>query len=300
MVSKDADFVYNSWLDATKDGTLVEEGIKAWLAVPDNMVSKDAGFVYQSWLDATKERTLVEEGIKAWLALFSEDTESDYIYRAWLEAHGAPALVMGPAIRWLHANRDKQEAVFVTKFLCKQSALPIQAIKNILHWCRAFPDNEDSLWRLTGLDQHLQRDVAEDFCETCETVISKVMTKEHIGHVTNNQVITAIFYLISSSQRTPSIKQRTNKLLVKWLLYPKSYGEIQPFPRSQKRPYILRVSELLDTGMLDINRDRDAMQRFLIWVNNWLPERKEEVRNIVTKLSRKYPASGLWEIVNFR
>ncbi len=207
---------------------------------------------------------------------------------------------MEPAIRWLHANRDKQEAVFVTKFLCKQPELTIQAIKDILYWCRAFPDNEDSLWRLTTLGWHLRQDVAEDLCQTCETVISKVMTNEHIEYITNEHVIMAIFYLIISSQRNTSIRQRTNEILVKWLLYPESYGKIETFPRSQKQPYILRVSELLDTGMLDIERDRDAVQRFLIWVNNWLPERKEEVRNIVIELSRKYPASGLWEIVNFR
>lgn len=53
-------------------------------------------------------------------------------------------------------------------------------------------------------------------------------------------------------------------------------------------------------GALDVSDDRDALERFLWWVNQWDLEWKLRLQTLISFLEYKYPAEGLWEIVKFK
>ena len=116
-VSPEAQFVYKSWLDATQDGALVKEPIAAWLAEGSNAVSPEASFVYKSWLNATQDETLVKESIKAWLKVLSNavSLEASYVFPSWLDATQDEMLVKESIAAWLATgnNAVSPEAGFV-------------------------------------------------------------------------------------------------------------------------------------------------------------------------------------------
>ncbi len=118
-LSPEANFVYTAWLDATQDRDLVEEPIRQWLEVAENRLSLDARFVYTAWLDATKDRTLVEDPIRRWLEVAANrvSPEASFVYTAWLDATKDRALVEDPIRRWLEVaeNRVSLDAQFVYK-----------------------------------------------------------------------------------------------------------------------------------------------------------------------------------------
>jgi hypothetical protein len=57
------------------------------------------------------------------------------------------------------------------------------------------------------------------------------------------------------------------------------------------------VADLLVGGELDVVVDRDALMRFLQWVNQWEPAAKARVMGQCDVLRHNCRAKGLWEIV---
>ena len=57
--------------------------------------------------------------------------------------------------------------------------------------------------------------------------------------------------------------------------------------------------DLVVSGALSVTSDREHLERFLQWVNNWKPERKYQLISMFAFLRRDYPSEGLWDIVGF-
>ena len=300
-ISEAANFVYKSWLDATKDGEFVRADVRAWLDVEANRISVAAQFLYQSWLDATKDRDFVRIDVQAWLSRFAEHFEADYVCRAWLEAKGEPEVVREPAIRWLRIYHEKEEAVFVTKFLARLPDLPFQAVLDILTWCRIHVKNPDVLWRLTGAANHIMHaETATDFCHTCETIIAHYTVQPHIDEESANQLDVIISYLIGISLRAPVLNNTVDSLFVLWLRHPGSYSEKKaPFYGVQRKSYLQRVVLLLKGQKLNMITDRDVLIRFIHWVNLWRPEKKAQLRGIINHLRNDFPDPDLWDLVMY-
>jgi hypothetical protein len=298
-LSVSAEFVYKSWLDATKDGEFVRNDVRAWLDVEANRLSDSAKFVYTSWLDATKDGEFVREAIIDWLGQFAEHPEADFVCLAWLEAKGDPEVVKVPAIRWLRLYHEKEVAGFITKYLAKQRELPVQAVLDILTWCRTYASNPDALWRLTTVANHAMcDDTANDFHDTCKTIIDIYLPRQNIDETPAGQIAVVICFLIGIALRTPTLDDSVDNLFICWLRHPDSYGERRPlFSVIQRTCYLQRVADLLIKQKLDMTADRDALARFLQWVNLWQPGKKEELCRIIDFLRRKFPDPTLWDKV---
>ena len=301
-ISTAAGFVYHSWLDAKQDGTFVRDDIRAWLDEKENRISAAAQFVYQSWLDATQDGTFVRQAITDWLGHFAEDFKADYVCRAWLEAKGEPEVVKGPAIRWLRLYHEKDEAVFVTKFLAKLPELPNQAVLDILIWCRIHAADPDALWRLTTVARHVTQaeTTANDFCHACERLFDHYAAQQHIGDESADQLGVVISHLIGVSLRVTALNNSVDDLFVRWLKHPDSYGKRKSlFDSVQRKSYLQRVVNLLTGHKLDMTSDRDALIRFLQWVNLWTPENKAKIRNTIGYLRHIFPDPDLWDLITY-
>jgi hypothetical protein len=212
-------------------------------------------------------------------------------------------MIRQQALQWLSQNYDKEEAVFLTKELTRQGDIPIETVKNILDWCRIFPGNEDALWRLTRLGRHLlTEEVAEDVIITSEELLNLHLSPdENISVEVSGQIATLLSYLIGAPRmRSELLRSRVDALLLRWLRHSVSYGEDpKPHYNIQRRSYVQRIADLLDSGDLNVVQDRDALERFMRWVNNWESAQKAAVLPTIEFLARRYPAAGLWDIVKF-
>jgi ferritin len=297
----DARFVYKAWLDAGGDKDVVREPLLAWLN--EHGTEDGAQFVYKAWLDAGGDKDVVREPLLAWLNEHGTDDDADFVYKAWLEAGGDFSPIRSLAIQWLHQNHERAESVFLTKFLAKQHNIPVDTIKDILKWCKKFPNNEDALWRLTQLGENLMREeIAEYVLTTSEAVLSPLLPLGAALTSTMRGKITVLLaYLIRLSYLQPEqLRGPVDTLLLSWLRNPISFGDDpKPHRGIQQMSYVQRVADLLASSDLNISTDREPLERFAHWVNNWELEKKLHLRRIFEFLKREYPAPGVWDIVEF-
>jgi hypothetical protein len=297
----DARFVYKSWLDAGGDPETLGTSLPAWLA--EHGALPEASFVYQSWLDAGGGTETIRESLMAWLAEHATSLEAQFVYSAWLGTGGSFSVIRSQTIQWLRQHYEEEGAGFLIKYVAKQSDIPVETVKDILNWCRMFPTNEDAIWRLTQLRKHLLIGaVAEDVCAVSEAVLNpSLATASTLSPVLREQITTLLSYLIGApGLRGGRLRGRVDELLVRWLRHPSSYGDFpRPHWNIQRYSYAQRVAALVGSGALSVSEDREALRRFMRWLDNWDMEEKLTLRPLIAELERTHPAPGLWDIVKF-
>jgi hypothetical protein len=280
---------------------VVGESLLAWLA--EHNASEEATFVYRGWIDAGGDKGLIEDRLLAWLNAHGASAEADFVLKAWLEKGGSFSVIRPHALRWLSRNYDKEEAVFLTKFIARQPDIPVETVEDILNWCRMFPTNEDAIWRLTRLRTYLLiGEVAEVLCAASEAVLNpSLASASALPPVLREQITTLFSYLINSpGLLVGRLRGRVDELLLRWLRHPSSYGEFpRPYRNIQRYSYAQRVAALVDSGALSVTDDREALKRFMRWVNNWDAQAKSTIRSLIAELERGHPAPGVWDIVEF-
>ena len=298
-IAIETQFVYRAWLNAGGERELVRGSITAWLE--EHGIAVEADFVYKAWLDARGEPELVRDFLVAWLEAHSTVPDADFLFKAWLQAGGSFSLVKLPAINWLRHYCDTAEAVYLTKFLAKQRDIPVETVAHILTWCRTFPTNEDAIWRLIQLGTHLLRtDVAEEVMITCEAALRPfILEGVQLKPVTRGLITTLFSYLIGASGlRYGTLCDRVDALLITWLRNPSSFGTSPaPYIAVQRPAFVQRIVDLLASGDLSVTHDREHLERFLHWVNNWEPEQKSRLLSTFDYLRHNYPTVDLWDIV---
>ncbi len=296
-------FVAEAWLDAGGDKTVVEQPIRDWLGVNANRTGGAASHVYRAWLEAGGDNTLVEQPIRDWLGVEANRTgeAASHVYKAWLDAGGERNVVWDSLLLWLTKYRTNESAVYVTHFVARHRDLPEASVKDVLAWCRAFPAHEDVLWRVTQLGSNLLNvDVLEDACATAETLLSHTVDSlEEVSELARGQVTTLLCYLVDAAKEHSSkMRDRLDRLIVLWMRYPASFGrKPKPHANIQRIGFARRVLLLLDSGELNIARDKASVQRFLEWIDEWEVVWKRRLHSSIEVYSTRYPAPEAWSIV---
>jgi len=201
----------------------------------------------------------------------------------------------------LSKHKTEESAVYVTKFIARQNELPVSIIRDILTWCRSFPTNEDALWRLTQLREHLAiPEVAEDVLATAELVLEHLLDQRtYIKGKTGEQIVTVYFNLITAQgMQLGSLRERADDLFVKWIQDERSFGPYATrFWVLQNASFLSRLSDLLTAGVLDPVSDSKALARFMQWLDTWEQDRKQALIPILSDLKDKYPKVELWDLV---
>jgi hypothetical protein len=302
----EASFVYRAWLNAGGDTSLVEKPIKEWLVV--HKTNAEASFVYEAWLNAGGDTALVEKPIKEWLVVYKTNAEASFVYHAWLNAGGLHSAVWDSSewdslLLWLAEHQTDKSAGYITKLVAKHPDLPAALVKNILAWCRAFPVNEDVLWRVTQLGKNLlNEDVLDDACATTETLLSHIIgSSDEVSEVTRGQVTTLLNYLVEGARlHSRTMCNRVDTLIVTWMKCPASFGrKPKPYMNIQRLEFARRVLLLLLSGELDFKQDRNSIERFLQWLDEWDILRKDQLHPTIEAYSKRYPAPEVWNIVRF-
>jgi hypothetical protein len=297
----EARFVYKAWLDAKGDTALVQDAIKDWLG--EHKTDAEASHVYKAWLDAKGDPALVQDAIKDWLGEHKTDLEAQFVYNAWLDADGERDVVWDALLIWLAKYRTDETAVYITKFVARQPNLPAATIRDVLAWCRTFPTNDDVLWRLTQLGKNLfVVGAEEDVVSTSEVVLANLLLPTtHPDSVTRGQVTTLISRLLTVIKSSPlPLQDRVDSMFVRWLRHPLSFGiDPMPYLNIQQVAFVRRLQLLIDAVVIEVTDDREALRRFMVWLDAWDVKRKQRVLPILDDLKERYPAPGLWDIVQF-
>ena len=72
-----------------------------------------------------------------------------------------------------------------------------------------------------------------------------------------------------------------------------------PYLNIQQVAFVRRLQLLIDAVVIEVTDDREALRRFMVWLDAWDVKRKQRVLPILDDLKERYPAPGLWDIVQF-
>jgi hypothetical protein len=176
----------------------------------------------------------------------------------------------------MHDNRERPEAVYLTKSLARVPTISREVVLDILHWCRHFRHDIDATWRLWQLFRHFDDPAVAQ--ELLRTLASFVRPDEGSVMVAGTDPATHIdrcfSYLFSLElYAAPPYGRQLDRLFADWL---KSHASFSA-EVLDSLPYDLvaeRFGFLLITRVLDVESDKESIERFLRSSKGWAPEHK--------------------------
>ena len=294
---EDAQFVYKAWLDAGGEHELVHKPIGSWL--DKHAQHENAQFVYKAWLDAGGECELVHRPIGSWLEKHTLHEAAGFVFKSWLQARGDFAHVRDHCFGWLHEHRENPDAVYPLKFIVRIDDLPHDTVCDILAWCKANASNEDAIWRLAAISLYLRDQAhAVEALRAADAVLRTLTsTRNHLPPAVriHTSVLVADLY-VNPGLRAGEQKARLLELLAAWLSYRHSYSaDLRAPARIQHPIQFMLLLELLEQELLSVSNDRDAIMRYLAWVDGWLPMNKGPLDRAHRWAQQHYAAEELWD-----
>jgi hypothetical protein len=250
---------------------------------------------------------LVKDFIPNWLVLHGKEKDADFVYRGCLESKGGEdfLLVKIHALKWLNLHKSEYDAVYLTKAISKMPDIPPQAIQDILFWCRRFPADEDTPWRVSRLINRASKfnELSLEIRFTLDFIMERLLKSTLINEKEKIEKITRFILplIYSTHNRYGPIKDCVDNLFLSLLKNPASFGTLFPKDTALENwTSFQRVSDLIVYTELSIIEDREAIERFLQWVDTWEEENKKKIKKIMDFLKLYHPSPGLWETVVFK
>ena len=297
---ENAQQVYSAWLNAKRD--IGQTGVCANL-LKKHSETENASFVYVSRSKSQNTRKQMFSYLESWLEMHCEAECARYVYLAWLNNRKDIDVVQEYISRWLKKYLSDNSIRRFVRFLAQVNPLPKGFVRDILCWCRNYPEDENSLWCITSLKNHLLNNEFRDaVVQTSEILVYASLSEDYnLTEVSVGQINTLFSFLISHKQMSKGqYFVRVNELFLKWLKCSDSYGYApKPQKQIQRRNYFIRFKMMLHSGKLDILNDASVIERFLQWVNNWHASNKKLIQQDMNKIKDTHPKSPLWDIVKF-
>jgi DNA-binding MarR family transcriptional regulator len=144
----------------------------------------------------------------------------------------------------------------------------------------------------------LTREATISKMETVQTEGGREIARQVEFYNLDAATAVVISYLLDFTRgQTDSIRERVDNLFLLWLRHPGALGaEMKRYQNIQRVEWLRRVGDLLETGRLNVERDRSALERFLGWVDSWEGWRKGQHQTIsaIEFLKQRFHAPRLW------
>ncbi|MEI6195925.1 MAG: hypothetical protein WCS42_16520, partial [Verrucomicrobiota bacterium] len=297
----EASFVYPAWLKAGGEVDLVAEFIEQWLKQYDTI--EDASFIYEFWLIRGGDKSLVRPHIRSWLAMHSEIPQARFVYKTWLEAGGEFALIELSVLRWMEKNRANADSIFITRLIAREKHLSDQTLKRLVAWTGKMPEKDKCVSSFSQLGKHLLTpSLRNEIVVAAEQLLMPLLNNglQLNGLVQGDTAIVISYLLDFSRGQTDAIRQRIDNLFLLWLRHPRALSfETKRCENIQRVEWLRRIGDLLESGHLNVERDRLSLERFLHWVDSWEGWRKSQHQTIsaIESLKQRFPAPRLWSLV---
>jgi hypothetical protein len=300
----EASFVYPRWLEAGGEIELVAGFIAPWLQ--RHATTADASFIYEFWLKRGGGTSPVRPNIRDWITLHAEIPQARFVYKAWLEAGGEFALIESAVLRWMERNPAVSDSIFITRLIARERQLSDQTLKRLITWTATLPQPDKCVSSFSQLGIHLRTpSLRIEIAEAAERLLTPLLKPNlHWDEFVQGDTAIVLSFLLDSTRgQSDSIRKRVDSLFLQWIRHPQGGGaDTKRYPNIQRVEWLRRVGDLLSSGELDVARDRQALERFLRWVDSWEGWRKAQHQTIsaIESLRRRFPAPQLWNSVRLR
>lgn len=285
----EAQFLFSSWLSSGGKLRKLQPFIVKWLSL--HCKDRGASYVLKSWLEAEGDPATVRPYVAAWLASHGANRDATFVLRPWLEAEGEFELVRDAALRWFAIHHESFEASFLASALGRQKDLPPETVRDLLAWCRRFAGHQQALWAMTSLGSHLlQPTVAGEVAEISRLLIGLALGEAEIP-LTTKLLVIRLFAILA---KDPELRSEMSFLFLNGLagsdLYQYDPSFLSPadlllHKRSQSPSIVLYVKELIDNGVLSVDRDGAVLRRFFSWIGAWEANPRNRARRLLAGLT---------------
>ena len=283
-------FVMKAWLDAGGDLSMILPFCEPWLEA--FATAEQAHFVITAWLKGDGDKSKVARFLGIWLQNHGTKTNADFVIRAWLDAGGDYEMVQLEARAWLAEHWREQHAVYITKVLARQPSLPPESVAHILGWCWHNAGDPDALWRFTQLKEKAFFEGLEKMALAAFDVIFQQLNNTTLKEITHSQIVMVLNgFTNSSAMQFPGYAKSIDRFFLDYLRIPGSFPpSIKTWPHMQRKPLLICLTRLLETGKLAPEKDHQALARFFQWmVHCWSSENLEKVQSEIFTLNEKFP-----------
>ena len=285
----EAGFLFSSWQASGGKLRKLRPLMIRWLTLHGE--DRGASFVLKAWLEGEGDPAAVGSFVAAWLARHGTDRDATFVLRPWLEAEGDFVMVRAAALRWLTIHHGQFEASYLASVLGKQKELPLAAVRELLAWCRRFAGHQQALWVMTNLGNHLlEPALPEEVAEVAGLLISPVLGEAEVS-LTTKLLAIRLFAILA---KEPRLRSRTAFLFLDSLAASDLY-QYQPdrlslvdlslHRKSQIPALVLYVKELIDAGVLTVDRSSAILLRFFSWVGTWDSNPRNRARRLLAGLT---------------
>ena len=295
-----AGFVLRSWLDCGGETATVRAAVLHWLEC--NRHDRGGSVVCCAWLNAGGDPECLRAFVEEWLAHHGEQPNATFVLVAWLKTDADSAVVLERAYAWMGLHRESPDAGHLVSELARRhESMPPETVEAVLTWCLANPSHRRAVWGLSQLGRALQEpETADQVLRAAEAVLGELDGQPDVSVGVANLVPQLLQRLIGHPQmREGEARERVDALVVAWLRHEAAYPAGRGAARFvQHAVYFQRFVDLVCSGAIDYaGADRAAVERFLRWVDGWMPERKRTFAPAVRFLGHTQPAPELWALV---
>ncbi|MDP3273688.1 MAG: hypothetical protein Q8Q09_00735 [Deltaproteobacteria bacterium] len=174
--------------------------------------------------------------------------------------------------------------------------IPDEDLRRLLAWCSEHAAEPDALTTLNDMGATVLRPaLGKDVIATVHVIV-EALEKDPApsAHVHAHMMI-----LLSTLLEHRGQRDGFEAILLRWMRHPASFGPARATPPElQKEGFVQRLADALGWGKVSLTDDKDAISRFLSWVDTWAPKQKAEAGRIVAMMRRNFPQGGeLWKLV---
>jgi hypothetical protein len=297
--SEHATHVYKPWLVAGGDRGLIDHHVLRWIEAFGE--TEAAQFVYKAWLDAGGQRASIDQHVLRWLSFHGRKAVAVYVLVAWLSAEGEFQSVAGYCLDWFAKHSESSEAAFLLKFIVRQPNLPTDVLHAAIRWCARFSSDPNAIWRATFL---LERcDGSPEMVAVVRAFLACLhfLSLHRFSRKAQQYNSMLAFNVVKGIGRCLIVKGLDDldreqlkifhaRLLRHTLIY-------EVIERPLPLPMILHhVAEMIESGVLDLQADCLALQRFSGWLSRWPSDAWEDLALALSRLTKAAPSS-LWNNV---
>ncbi|HEX6374332.1 MAG TPA: hypothetical protein VFZ91_01280 [Allosphingosinicella sp.] len=288
--------VYRAWLEAGGPPEKVAAAVAGW--IDRHGLMPEASLAYSAWLNAGAAAEWVAPAMFEWIEKHARTIEASHVFQAWLDAGGDYEAILGPLELWVSTWKTSRRFSYLGKTLSRRHDLTENIAGAVIEWCRAFPDDDDAVSRLGYVCGHFHGDcvpfrLLEQLLFTIEEIIAQ---RRQAGSLTpTDQGIFWRLLVILFSQKFHNVNpDQVRRTMAAMIASGLVFGgdaahSAVPVLKSTGEHAAHAVRLGLRHGLLEVERDGEALARFAAWLRS-TEEGAERADAILARLDAEYPS----------
>lgn len=195
-----------------------------------------------------------------------------------------------PSILTISPEDDlTQPVVDIISSIVSKRNISTNLKNHCLKWCKRNPTNLQSLWNLKKLLwKNYDEKLVREFIDTLEIILCQI-DKEGLSINDYSTLNCIIYKLLYKTYQNSELYSRALTCFKQCLIEIHSFtNDIRVFDVIQNRIFFYALIQLLQRGMLIVDKDYESIQGFVEWYKRWEPKNKGKVFRQINWLDHDY------------